>query len=167
MNSTLYKQGRLWMWVSLQKRKISCNELHELGWVVSVTFICIDTEAVILPWSWTMVTQFLVWKIQCDKKCINSTCNETHACMKEKKVVGPLYQKRYGRIHDIIVCREHWKYQWFCKNHCKFQLFLRKPSPLNVFWSLAIDINGFWVVPPLLSMVFNGQEQLVERWQCS
>ena len=62
-----------------------------------------------------------------------------------------------------VVCREHWKYQWFCKKHCKLQHFWRKQSPLNVFWSLAIDINGFWVVPPLLSMVFNGQEQLVER----
>ena len=94
MNGPLYKQGRLWMWVSSQKRKISCNELHELGWVVWVTFICIDTEAVILPWSWTMVTQFLVWKIQCNKKCVNSTCNESHACMKGKKVfsVGPLYK---------------------------------------------------------------------------
>ena len=80
--------------LSSQKRKISCNELHELGWVVWVTFICIDTEAVILPWSWTMVTQFLVWKIQCNKKCVNSTCNESHACMKGKKVfsVGPLYK---------------------------------------------------------------------------
>ena len=39
--------------------------------------------------------------------------------MKGKKVlsVGPLHQKRYGRIHDSKVCGEHWKYQWCCKNH--------------------------------------------------
>ena len=62
------------------------------------------------------------------------------------------FAENIGNINDVA------------KTIVNFNVFLRKPSPLNVFWSLAIDINGFWVVPPLLSMVFSGQEQLVEQW---
>ena len=32
----------------------------------------------------------------------------------------------------------------------------------NVLGTLSIDISGFWVVPPLVSMVFNGLGPLLE-----
>ena len=64
--------------------------------------------------------------------------------------------------------REHWTFQWFWRDYWKLQWFLVKPSPLNVFWCSdhwhQWFFNGFWVVLPLVSMVFNGQGPLVERW---
>ena len=60
-----------WVLTLLEMRCVSWLELCEF------TFFCIATGAVILPW---MVTQLLVWRIECRENCVNSTCKETHAC---------------------------------------------------------------------------------------